>query len=73
MPPLKIHPLPAGCSPELAEYVAKVVRGAVKSALDAHYPELVGSRRGSLVGSIGKRAVNQLCCEESRRQLKELL
>lgn len=68
-----VHPLPAGCSPELAELVAKAVRGAVMAALDAHYPELSRQKRGSLIGSIGKRAVNQLCCEEGRERIKQVL
>ena len=57
----------------LAQFVATVVRGAVAQAIDAHYPELPKKKRGSLIGSIGKRAVNQLTCAEGEAKLRNIL
>jgi len=66
---VRIHPIPDDCPQELADYIATVVRGAVADGLNKHATDLSPSKRGSLVGSIGKRAVNQLCCAEGRKML----
>lgn len=71
---VRIHPLPdPQCSEELARYVAKAVRGAVRSFIAAHGEHLDKRTRGMMTGSIGKRAVNQLCCAEGRAALVKLL
>ena len=70
---VRIHPIPRECPPELAVYVAMCVRGAVTDALNKHGQRLSKSERGMLIGSIGKRAVNQLCCDEGRAKLYEML
>ena len=70
---VRIHPIPDECPPDLASFIASCVRGAVRSALESHVKNLTKNQRGMLVGSIGKRAVNQLCCKEGRRILRELI
>ena len=69
---VRLHPLPGGCSPGLADIIGKAVAGAVMSAFDAHL-DLPRAKRGALVGSIRKRAVNQLCCDEGREKLRQAL
>lgn len=66
---VRLHPLPAGAPATLAEVIGSAVAGAVRQALDAHTP-LPKDKRGALVGSIRKRAVNQLVCAEGVARIR---
>jgi len=70
---VRLHPLPEGADPQLAQFVGQAVDGALKSFLSAHPMVLSNQERGLLLGSARKRIVNQLCCEQSVEKLKELL
>ena len=70
---VRLYPLPAGASPDLAGVFGSVVAGAVRQCVDAHFPHMSKRDRGLLVGGIRKRAVNQLCCECGRKLLREVI
>lgn len=70
---VRIHPMPKGAPAAMVEYVASVVAGGIKQTLKAHGAELSANTRGMLLGSIRKRVVNQLCCEEGLRKLRETM
>lgn len=70
---VRLHPIPEGCPQELADYLAMCIRGAVRDALNKHGQNLTRTQHGTLVGSIGKRAVNALACAEGLKRLKEIL
>lgn len=57
--------------PELVEFIALAVRGAVRSAFDAHGNSQPRHWRGMMIGSITKRALNQICCAEGVKILRE--
>ena len=70
---VRLHPLPENSSIELADLLGKVIAGAVRSALHAHARQFPRHLRGMLVGSIRKRAVNQLVCLEGETMLRAAL
>ena len=47
----------------LASFIGTAVGGAVKSCLDAHPHQLSSAQRDLLIGSVRKRAVNQITCK----------
>ena len=70
---VRLHPLPENSNLDLADVLGKVIAGAVRSALQAHGLHLARHLRGMLVGSIRKRAVNQLVCSEGETMLRAAL
>lgn len=70
---VKLHPLPQGAPAPLAEFIGNAVAGAVKSALGAHCKSMSRNTKGMLVGSIRKRAVNQIVCAAGLDSLKQLV
>ena len=69
----RIHPLPVGTNRALVDVFGSAVAGAVRSALDAHAPEMSNHQKGMLVGSIRKRAINQLLSDEGERRIRDAL
>ena len=67
---VRLHPLPDNSNIELADVLGKVIAGATRSALQAHALRFSRQLRGMLVGSIRKRAVNQLVCLEGETMLR---
>lgn len=70
---VRLHPLPDEANFDLANVLGKIVAGATRSALDAHAKRFPRDLRGMLVGSIRKRAVNQLVCAEGEAMLRQAL
>ena len=70
---VRLHPLPENSNAEIADVLGKVIAGAVRSALHAHAMHFPRHLRGMLVGSIRKRAVNQLVCAEGESMLRAAL
>ncbi len=70
---VRLHPLPENSSIELADLLGKVIAGAARSALHAHAKRFPRHLCGMLVGSIRKRAVNQLVCIEGETMLRAAL
>ena len=60
-------------SAPLASVIGAAVAGAVRDCLNAHFMRMSRHDRGLLVGSIRKRAVNQLVCPEGETRLREAL
>lgn len=70
---VRLHPLPENSNIELADLLGKMIAGAARSALHAHAGHFSRHLRGMLVGSIRKRAVNQLVCPEGETMLRDAL
>lgn len=70
---VRLHPLPKNSIIGLADVLGKVIAGAARSALHAHAKQFPRDLRGMLVGSIRKRAVNQLVCVEGEAMLRAAL
>lgn len=70
---VRLHPLPDGASPALAEYLATVITGAISMTFDAHAKDVDAAFRGMFSASLRKRIVNQLVCAEGAAKLRELL
>lgn len=70
---VRLHPIPKGAPVAMVEYVAAVVAGGIEQTLVAHGQHLSRQMRGMLKGSICKRVVNQLCCTEGRKKLREVM
>lgn len=68
---VRLHPLPEGAPAPLVDFIGAAVAGAVRSGFDAHAESIPNRERGSLVGSIRKRAVNQILCAEGLEKLKD--
>ncbi len=70
---VRLHPLPENSNIELADVLGKIIAGATRAALHAHAIHFSRHLRGMLVGSIRKRAVNQLVCSEGETMLRAAL
>ncbi len=70
---VRLHPIPSGAPVALAEFIGAAVAGATRTALAAHCKSMPKRDVGMLVGSIRKRAVNQLVCAEGLETLRALL
>lgn len=70
---VRLHPLPEGANSQLAEVLGKAIAGAVRATLDAHGHRVPADVCGLLVGSVRKRAVNQLVCVDGEVAIRRAL
>ena len=70
---VRLHPLPEGASASLASVIGAAVAGAVRDCTNQHFARMSRADRGLLIGSVRKRAVNQLVCDEGEARLREAL
>ena len=70
---VRLHPLPRGANRELADVLARAVAGAVRDALNQQCPGMSAQEIGMLVGSIRKRAVNDLVSREGEAAIRAAL